>query len=426
MRKNLLFAASAILLLTACFWSCGNDSEFAKQEQSVQEDMPVSRSYAIPIELDSSQEIIGKNMHVFSWKLFEQAYKMREDLAEANGHNNVLVSPFSLLVDLSMLQNGLKGETLEHIKGLLGVSAYSVDEINRFIKVMVEGIAEADDQISFQSANSFWHQDGLSVNPEFARVLADNYQAVVQTADFSNPETALLINRWCEENTNGKIRKIVDSTSPGQQYHLLNAIHFKGGWAKQFSKETTAKAPFHSANGSIIEVDMMNNPGIGAYYSEKDTYSFARLTFRYGAFDFFIVLPKEGYEVDDVLACINPDDISGTERAIVDLSLPKFEIEYGSDKMIDCLFGIDEALSFNPADTAIFTDHDAGVSMIIQKAYLAIDEEGAEAAAVTDITNHINGGNIPIHAEMHLDRPFVYGIVETSTNMPLFIGYYGN
>ena len=420
--KNLLLALAAIL----CVGGCSNDNyeEKLPEEQFIEDEAPVSRNYAIPIEMSNSQELISNRLHVFSWKLFGQAYKMREDLAEANGHKNVLISPLSLMVDLSMLQNGLKGETLKNLQEILGIEDCSVSEINSFMKVLTNGIKDADDQISFHCANSFWYNNGLLVNPVYENKLIEFYQAKIQQTDFYDQETASLINKWCEENTNGKIKKIIEATSPGQDFHLLNTIHFKGGWAKQFPKEMTAKAPFHNADGSITETEMMNS-SISTYYNEKDTYSIARLEFRYGAFNFFMILPKEGYDVNDILTSINPDDMDRAEKAIVDLSLPRLEIEYGSKKIMDCLLGIDNSFSFAPSDTDFFIDHDTNISQIIQKAYLSLYEEGSEVAAVTDITSHIHGDRLK-NVTMHLDRPFIYGIVETSTNIPLFIGYYGN
>ena len=62
-----------------------------------------------------------------------------------------------------------------------------------------------------------------------------------------------------------------------------------------------------------------------------------------------------------------------------------------------------------------------------QKTFFLVDEEGAEAAAVTDmkaVTSYIDREVEIVY--MRLDRPFFYAIVESNTQCPLFIGYYGN
>ena len=63
---------------------------------------------------------------------------------------------------------------------------------------------------------------------------------------------------------------------------------------------------------------------------------------------------------------------------------------------------------------------------ILQKTYIKVDEEGVEAAAVTDIM--WAGANMhepPQPRELKFDRPFFYSINERSTGTPVFIGYYG-
>ena len=52
-----------------------------------------------------------------------------------------------------------------------------------------------------------------------------------------------------------------------------------------------------------------------------------------------------------------------------------------------------------------------------------MDEVGAEAAAITDIAGFTS---VPRPVTIRLDRPFFYAIVESNTQCPLFIGYYGN
>lgn len=60
---------------------------------------------------------------------------------------------------------------------------------------------------------------------------------------------------------------------------------------------------------------------------------------------------------------------------------------------------------------------------MLQKTYIRIDETGAEAAAATDMTVLTSTGEKqPKKAVLDLNRPFLFGIVETSTGMLLFMG----
>ena len=59
---------------------------------------------------------------------------------------------------------------------------------------------------------------------------------------------------------------------------------------------------------------------------------------------------------------------------------------------------------------------------MLHKTYLELDENGTKAAAVTAV---VNEAACAAPTEVHrvvLDRPFVYMIVDTHANLPLFLG----
>ena len=78
-------------------------------------------------------------------------------------------------------------------------------------------------------------------------------------------------------------------------------------------------------------------------------------------------------------------------------------------------------------DFQLFENVEMPVSQVLQKTFLKIDEKGAEAAAVTDIKmlTADPDASQPKLITVDLNRPFIYGIVEKSTGLPLFIGSKG-
>ena len=77
------------------------------------------------------------------------------------------------------------------------------------------------------------------------------------------------------------------------------------------------------------------------------------------------------------------------------------------------------------ADFSAMCEYPAYLSLIKQDAAIKVNEDGAEAAAVSIAeirygSTGINLGPIVFHA----DRPFLYLITETSTNAILFAGRY--
>ena len=63
-------------------------------------------------------------------------------------------------------------------------------------------------------------------------------------------------------------------------------------------------------------------------------------------------------------------------------------------------------------------------STVLHKTHIEVDRNGTKAAAATAV-EMAKATAIPVRKDpvyVTLDRPFVYGILDTKTGMPLFIG----
>lgn len=58
---------------------------------------------------------------------------------------------------------------------------------------------------------------------------------------------------------------------------------------------------------------------------------------------------------------------------------------------------------------------------VIHKTHIELDENGTKAAAVTGVIMTETAAEMPEHSVV-FDRPFVYAIIDTETNLPLFLG----
>ena len=62
------------------------------------------------------------------------------------------------------------------------------------------------------------------------------------------------------------------------------------------------------------------------------------------------------------------------------------------------------------------------ISQVLHKTYIEVDERGTKAGAATAVTA-VSGSAMPgTVPEVYLDRPFLYMLVDTGTNLPAFIG----
>jgi serpin B len=417
-----------------CMGSCGDKNNVVEEpEVPVQiepgpEDQPATTHSYTPVQLNETQKAINVKLQEFSWKLFKEVY------ANRNPGTNLMISPISLEVDLGMFINGLEGETLQEVLKTMGLENYTKEQINDFFKTMMAGIEKADEAAIFKSANAFWYNQNKKANADYLSVIKEMYAAKAEAANFSDPETVKIINQWCAEQTKNRIKEIIDKTSEADIFHLMNAVYFKASWLKQFNKDLTTKQPFYYANGKTEEVDMMYENAT-SIYSESPNLQMTIKAFVDGSFTLALILPKEGAKMEDAIEDVknfflslkSPTETNVTSKAAsINLYVPKFTAEYTEGNLFNYLKNINPTLQMSWQDLCMFENKIEMDFLAKQKTFFKMDEVGAEAAAVTVISGVTSAGPGPDPIVLRLDRPFFYAIVESTTECPLFIGYYGN
>ena len=69
------------------------------------------------------------------------------------------------------------------------------------------------------------------------------------------------------------------------------------------------------------------------------------------------------------------------------------------------------------------------VSDIKHKASIQVDRQGTVAAAVTWAEVEVGCAlpmDIPERKEVHLERPFIYAVMNVETGLPMFVGIYNH
>ena len=69
--------------------------------------------------------------------------------------------------------------------------------------------------------------------------------------DFSKPDAADIINSWCTDKTNGRIKEIIEKQI---MMHLINALYFKSKWLFEFDKANTKQDDFTKSNSQTKKV----------------------------------------------------------------------------------------------------------------------------------------------------------------------------
>jgi len=186
------------------------------------------------------------SMTGFALSFFKQVNRI------SSPSDNVVVSPYSAGVALSMLTEGAEGETKVELDNALNGCLFSGLEL------------DGGDSVVVKSANSVWMDSNFSVRNRYVSTLQKDYDALVETLRFSDPATVRAINNWCSENTEGKIDKILNELTPGDVMVILNALYFNAPWEEAFDPSLTSKADFHGLSGTA-KVDMMARKGRYSY-----------------------------------------------------------------------------------------------------------------------------------------------------------------
>jgi serpin B len=207
-------------------------------------------------------------------------------------------------------------------------------------------------------------------------------------------------------------------------------VYLKGQWLDQFPAKATSDAPFYpdraaGGTGASVPVAMMHSTSIREYL-RGNGYQAVLLPFFGTPLAMAVVLP------DGPLSGLRPrlaaaglrGLLAGTSRYQVALSLPRFRVETGFDLApVLRQLGVRHAFDRTADFSGITEAEKLSISAVAHKAYIDVDEYGAEAAAATAVVMRMRAGMLaPRRVELVVDRPFLIAIVDTTTGLPLFLG----
>ncbi|MDF9844577.1 MULTISPECIES: serpin family protein [unclassified Paenibacillus] len=353
--------------------------------------------------------------------------KLRELGDEAG---NLTISPYSISAALALAYNGSGGETAEELGQLLGYAPGELEQLNAGSKALLPLLNDAGPGIQLELANSVWADQGIRLRKEYLKAVKTSYGAEVRTTNLSAEKSVTVteVNRWVEDQTAGKIDRMLEQPPGGNTVALLvNALYFKGAWQEKFPVERSEPAQFHTGNNTPAEVMMMKQTGNFAY-AETEDWQAVRLPYGEGQMEMLVILPSEGSSADEVLQGGLPAGEQFAER-FGTVGLPRFTAEYGVD-LKEAVQALGMKTPFDPAtaDFPALTDVDTPIFIgsIIHKTFIEVNEAGTEAAASTLAA--MDGGAAPtadLPFELTADRPFIFIIEDTQTGLWLFLGSIG-
>lgn len=353
-------------------------------------------------------------------------------LLVAGGGGNFIYSPYSIATAFSMAEAGAENETERQMREALGIETPDAEwhaarnGLDLTIGTPIE-VPEGASALELEIANAPFGQADFAFVDEFIRVLAEHYGADLTTVDFrANPDGARqLINQWVADQTADRITDLLPAGSIDAMVRLVlvNTVFFKAEWLDQFDPERTEPAPFTTADGSQVEVEMMNGSS-RTTYGQGDGWQMTRLPY-WGGYSMTLILPDQGRfdEVSERLGSGLFDEISAIRNDHgVTVAVPKFDFATPTDLVpLFTSLGMIEPFDRENADfSGMTTADELYISGAFHQATIEVDEFGTTATAATALV--MSATSAPPPAEFRADRPFVFVIEHDATGEPLFVG----
>jgi serpin B len=362
----------------------------------------------------------------------EQAFTfaLLRQMNASGKHENIVVSPTSLAIALSMLQNGAVGDTKRGIASVLQTVGLSMAQQNAGWSELTAELAAAGKQagIAVESANSLWLQQGLPMQQPFMNAMARYFQSGVWQVDFQSdlPGATKAINSWVAKNTHGKITRLFADGDIDRSTALVlaNAVYFKASWQTKFDPKLTTSGDFHIAGGSTATVPFMaTRPNEMKLASAvTPTYEAVQLPYARGRFAALAIMPK-GKQLTSFVDGLTTSRLQQIIAALsdqrpVDLRMPKLTLpEYTNLNKIMQAMGMRQAFS-SLADFSAMSPVPLIVQSVVQRDYLRVDEAGTEAAAATGVSAVDSAATAT--QQIVLDHPFLFLIRDTKTGTIIF------
>jgi serpin B len=353
--------------------------------------------------------------------------------AAAREPGNQFLSPFSVSAAFALLYPGARGQTASEISAAFGFESSPSAEAAR-MRALAQALHVETEAAECTLANAAWVERTMGLDPAYARALRAELGAAIEQVDFIANQSAALarINAWAAHETHNRIMQILSEPDPARRLVLTNAVYFKARWLRPFDEETTQDGDFLTDAGVKVRARLMRKT-FSARYLETSGFQAAEFDYEGGAFALSVFLPKArngvaGFEQTLTSAQLETwlRQLGAANFARLSVTLPKVRMNVGYSLKTSLQdIGVRTAFT-NAADLSGVTRQTSlVVSEVIQKTFLAMDEAGTEAAAVTAIDIVATAAQLsppPPPIEFKADHSFFVVLQHKPTGVRLFLG----
>ncbi|KYN00081.1 hypothetical protein ALC62_09143 [Cyphomyrmex costatus] len=373
--------------------------------------------------------IVSRGITKFALDL-DRAIDKSSGTLTTNNHENVIFSPLSVSVALSLVLLGSAGKTFDEVTRILGLeTGVDISQHSEIVHQMFGQLlaimnyrVENSNMPRVSSASGIFVQQGYPIRSEFRAISENAYNSEVINVDFHTKakEARDIINAWVKKRTMDKIDSILNDTPhPLTTVILLSALYFKGEWNQHFLEGMTRRKPFFIEPNNSIEVDMMYNGGHFPFYEDKSLgVKILALPYKGLEMSMYVLLPKdEGaaalknfqnqLTVDTIEYLINN---TKNETCVIGFPRMKLSSKLNLNQALESLDILRN--SANLVNPGLYADE------VLHKVEMDVTEKGTEAAATTAVALRRDGNQKKLVA----NRPFIFFIRHDPTKLILFWG----
>lgn len=411
-----------MLVLALLGTGCGGDDETVPDDGS---DAPstvdtVAVAERTEPDQDTDPHLAGDPMLGFGADLLSAVAR------DADDSTNVIVSPASVATALAMLEPGTVDEATTQLADLLGIE--DPDTYHAAMNALEQSLEGRDPgdsgDLTLRIANAAYLQQGYPFEPAYLDTVGRYYGPVLNEVDFSTDPDAVAdeINQWVADETEDRITDLIpDGTlTVDTVLALVNALYLNASWLDPFPADQTADDAFTRLDGSVVTMPLMHGSGDGS--AGGDGWVAATKAYVGGLAAQF-VLPDDG-RFEEVAADLPAvfADLDASVAGGGELAAPRFETttEAGLNEPLQSL-GLTAPFEGGYL-LGIADEPSLAVTDVLHQTYVAMDEEGTEAAAATAVIIGETSAPAGESISVVLDRPFLFRIVDTHTGATLFLG----
>ena len=365
------------------------------------------------------------------FRLADNTFALELFKNEISDSENVIISPYSAIQSLGMLANGADGDTLNEIQSAMG--GMDIAKLNEYLCKWRTMPSNGETQ--FKTAASLWlidNEELIKPVPEFLQTAVDHYAPQIFTTPF-NKNTRNDINAWVNQNTDNYTSNALDEIDPDAVMYAVNTVEFDAKWDDEFLPAHTEEGTFTDHSGKEQKADMMGEDEM--YIIEDDNATGFVKYYREERYAFAAILPDQGVSVEKYISGLTPEhfnELMAVSKIHMKdyqdgytVSIPKFsydrktELSYPLKEM-----GIEKAFSETEADFLRLSSavNKPFLSRILSSTYIQFGEKGTKAASASLAEGEVSAAFGMCNNRLVFDRPFVYAIIDTKADVPVFLG----